>query len=245
MSVILNIVVGIIVGIIVNYFADVLPLSKGLTMPVCNNCSQPLSIKNYLFSFTCSKCGKPRPIRWIVVILIAALICVLMNFFPPAHLNIWSSIPVLILFGVIAVIDIEHHAVLIETSIVGLVLFMVYGILISGFLKTVFGILAGLGITLLLFFLGIAMAKVVGKIRGQEIEEVAFGFGDVLIGTILGALTGWPSIVGVIVIGLVSFAVFSVIYFVGLLLSKQYQAFSNALPFAPFLILGAIVIFYL
>jgi prepilin signal peptidase PulO-like enzyme (type II secretory pathway) len=245
MYLIINIIVGLFVGIIINYFSDVLPLSQGLTIPVCSECDQPFTIKDYLFSFNCSKCGKPKSNRWIIVIFSSVVICVLLKFFPPNLLNFWSSLPILIIFGILSVIDIEHHAVLVVTSVVGFVLFLVYGIFLVGLLRTLLGILGGLGATLILYILGMAMARLVGKIRGQEIEEVAFGFGDVLIGTALGALTGWPSIFGVIVIGLVTFAAFSVIYFVILLISKKYQAFSTALPFAPFLILGAVFIFYL
>jgi prepilin signal peptidase PulO-like enzyme (type II secretory pathway) len=245
MSLVFNIIIGLISGFIINYFADVLPLSQGLTAPVCSECGKPFTIIGYLFSFSCSKCGKSRPVRWIIVLLATSIISGLITFYPPNPLSFWTALPILILFGIFGVIDIEHHAVLIETAIAGLILFLIYGILISGFLKTILGLLAGLGITLSLYFLGTGVAKIVGKIRGREIEEVAFGFGDVMVGTILGALTGWPSIAGVIVISLFTFTAFSLIYFIFLLILGKYKAFANALPFAPFLILGAVMIFYL
>ena len=143
------------------------------------------------------------------------------------------------------VIDIEHHAVLIVTVAACFIVFGIYGYIFFGLLGELLGILTGMGITFFLYFLGIVMAKIVGTIRGEEIEEVAFGFGDVLMGTVLGALTGWPSIFGVVVIALISFAVFSIIYFLISLTSKRYQAFTTALPFVPFLILGTIIVFYL
>ena len=246
MTIIINVLVGILAGIIINYFSDILPLSQGLlTSPMCNECKEPFSLKDYLFSFSCSRCGKPKPIRWIIVLISSVFICILIEFFPPHYLNLWSSLPILILFGIISVIDIEHHAVFVITSFIGLLLFLVYGILLVGFPRTLLGVLAGLGTTLILYILGMMMAKIVGKVKGEEIDEVAFGFGDVLIGTMLGALTGWPSIFGAIVIGLVSFSILSAIYFLVLVLSKKYKAFTAALPFAPFLILGAIIIFYL
>ena len=98
---------------------------------------------------------------------------------------------------------------------------------------------------LIFYYLGIAFTKIAGKLRHQKIDEVAFGFGDVCVGTILGLLTGWPSIVGAFFISLLIFAAFSLVSLFALFLTKKYHAFSNAQPFAPFLILGAIAIFYL
>jgi len=98
---------------------------------------------------------------------------------------------------------------------------------------------------LIFYLLGIAFNAIIGKIRHQKIDEVAFGFGDVSIGTILGLLTGWPSIAGAIIIAILAFGVFSLVLILTLVLSKRYQAFANALPFAPFLILGTMVLFYL
>jgi hypothetical protein len=63
--------------------------------------------------------------------------------------------------------------------------------------------------------------------------------------TIFGFLVGWPSIVGVLLIAIIAFAVISVVFLASLILSKKYQAFASALPFAPFLILGVVVLFYI
>jgi len=143
------------------------------------------------------------------------------------------------------VIDIEHRVVLVQTSIFGFVLFFLYGIRLNDLLSTIFGALAGFLIMLIFYYLGIAFIKIAGKLKHQKIDEVAFGFGDVCVGTILGFLTGWPSIVGAFFISIFTFVAFSLVLFFALLLAKRYRAFSNAQPFAPFLILGAIAIFYL
>ena len=143
------------------------------------------------------------------------------------------------------VIDIEHRSVLFETSIFGFVLFLIYGIILNGLMRTMIGALAGF-LTMFLFYgLGIGLTKIAGKLRNQTIDEVAFGFGDVCIGLILGLLTGWPSIFGAITISIYTFGAFSLVLFFALLISRRYRAFASALPFTPFLILGAIAIFYL
>ena len=143
------------------------------------------------------------------------------------------------------VIDIEHRVVLVETSIFGFVLFFLYGIRLRDLLSTIFGALAGFLTMLTFYILGIAFTKVAGKLRHQKINEVAFGFGDVCLGTILGLLTGWPLLVGAFFISIFAFVAFSLVLFFALFLTKRYHAFSNTLPFTTFLILGAIAIFYL
>ena len=95
------------------------------------------------------------------------------------------------------------------------------------------------------YFLGIAFSKIVEKLRHREISEVAFGFGDVTTSAILGLLTGWPVIIGAITLGFITFAAYSIILLLVLILTKRYHAFTNALPFTPFLILGTIIIYYL
>ena len=143
------------------------------------------------------------------------------------------------------VIDIEHRLVLTQTTIFGFVLLFLYGIRMHALLSTVFGALAGFLIMLIFYILGIAYTKIAGKLRHQKIDEVAFGFGDVCLGTILGLLTGWPLIVGAIIISILASSAFSLVLIFALLLTKRYHAFSNTLPFTTFLILGAIAVFYL
>lgn len=245
MSLILVVIVGGIIGILINYFSDVLPVSRRIARPLCSVCSQPYSMKDYLISYKCSKCGSRISTRSIIVLISAIVICILLKFFPFSILGFWETLPILIFLGVIMVIDIEHRVVLVQTSIFGFVLFFLYGIRLSDLLSTIFGALAGFLIMLMFYFLGTAFIKIAGKLRHQKIDEVAFGFGDVCIGTILGLLAGWPLIVGVIFISILAFALFALVLFFALILAKRYHAFSNAQPFTIFLILGVIAIFYL
>lgn len=245
MSLMLVVIVGGIIGILINYFSDVLPVSRRIARPLCRVCNQPYSIRDYLISYRCSICDNKTSTRSIIVLISAIVICVLLKLFPFSILGFWATLPILIFLGVIMVIDIEHRVVLVQTSIFGFVLFFLYGIRLSDLLSTIFGALAGFLIMLTFYYLGIAFTKIAGKLRHQEIDEVAFGFGDVCLGTILGLLTGWPSIVGAFFISILTFVAFSLVLLFALLLAKRYRAFSNAQPFTTFLVLGAIAIFYL
>jgi len=245
MKLILNIIAGVICGILINYFSDVLPISRRLTRPKCKACDRPFTLKDYLFSYKCSNCGHKKSARTFIVLISTVVICVLLNYFPFSVFGFLGALPLLIFMGIVLTIDIEHRLVLLETSILGFVICLIYGIILRGLARTLLGALGGFAIMLLFYLLGLVFNVVMGKIKNQKIEEVAFGFGDVSMGTVLGLLTGWPSITGALIIAILAFGVFSLLFILGLILTKRYQAFASALPFVPFLILGAVVLFYL
>jgi hypothetical protein len=245
MSLAITVIAGGIIGMLINYFSDVLPVSRRFSRPICRVCNQPYSIKDYLISYKCPHCGSPINKRSIIVLISSIIVCILLNIFPFSTLGFWATLPILIFLGVILVIDIEHHSVLIETSIFGFVLCFIYGIILNGSRRTITGALAGFLVMLTFFLIGLAFSKIAGALRHKDIDEVVFGFGDVCLGLNLGLLTGWPLIIGSITISIIVFEIFTLIFFIALLLFRKYHAFSSALPFTPFLILGAVAIFYL
>lgn len=244
MLLILNAVIGALVGVLINYLADVLPISRRFSRPLCLNCGKIYSIKDYLFSFRCSKCGNKTSPRVIIVFVMTILCCILLAFFPLDGLSFWATLPVLVFLGVILVIDIEYRVVLTETSYIGLVLFFIYGIFMHDFLTTIIGGVAGFLIMLLLYYFGILFNKIIGKIRKQEIEEVALGFGDVYVCGFLGFFTGWPTIVATLLIAILASGIFSLLYIVVMTIIRRYRSFS-AIPYTPFLILAAIASYYI
>ena len=244
MLIIIKIFVGGIIGILINYLSDVLPISRKFSQPICKECNAPYTLKQYLSFSKCQQCGRRISTRTVLVPILSMGTCVLLHYFPFSTLSFWATLPILVFFAVMAIIDIEHHLIMIQMSLLGAILFFIYGLIIRGIRATLMGALVGFVITIFFYLLGIVFSRIVGKIRHKEISEVAFGLGDVLAGTFLGFLVG-PEILGAIFIALASFGVFSLFYILVLLLTRKYHAFTSALPFAPFLILGAIMIIYL
>lgn len=241
--------VGGVIGVLINYLADVLPQTRRFSQPVCPHCSKPFSLKGYLISFTCPNCSeKPRPRNFMVLIASIAA-SILVGIFPLMGLNFWLTIPVMIFLGMILVIDIEHHVVLIETSIVGLIFFFFYGWLIykwsmTGLLLTSVGGVAGFLIMLLIYFFGIFFSRGLGKIRKEEIKEAGLGFGDVYACAFLGFFTGWPFVIGMLIIAILISGIYSFIYMIVKAIKKDYQV-ASTIPYTPFLILGALATFYI
>ena len=245
MKISLAILCGLIVGFLINYFSDVLPASRRLGQPSCCNCGSDFMILDYIFFKRCSKCGKKRSTRSIVVMILSILVSVLLVYFPFSNLNFFASLPILVFMGMIVVIDFENRLVLIQTSFFGLFLFLLYGIIKNGFITTITGGLTGLLIMLFFYFSGKLLIFISGKLRGKKINEVAFGLGDVFFGTILGFLTGYPVIIGATVVTMLLFLIFSLFLFLYLLLNRKYQAYSLTLPFTTFQVVGVVAFFYL
>jgi len=237
-------VMGGVIGVVVNYLADVLPMTRRFSRPVCVHCQEPHTLRSYLISFNCPKCGKKPPARNFIVLILSIIAAVLVGIYPMMRLNFWLTIPIMIFLGLILVVDIEHHAVLIETSIAGLILFLAYGWYMQGILFTVIGGATGFIIMLLIYFLGILFSKGIGKMRKGDTPEEGLGFGDVYAGAFLGLFAGWPYAIGMIVIAILVSGIYSFIYLIVKSIRKDYQV-ASTIPYTPFLILGAIAINYI
>lgn len=241
---ILYVLMGGGAGVLINYLADVLPQTRKFSRPVCQKCEHPYTARNYLISFRCKNCGKGPSVRSILVLVISILCSVLLGMFPLSTLDYWTTLPIIVFLGLIIVIDIEHHAILIETSIFGIVLFFIYGWLLQGVLFTLIGGVAGFLIMFLIYLFGLVFSKGLGKIRKREVGEEGMGFGDVYAGAFLGLFTGWPYVIGMIIIAILASGIFSFIYILIKSFRKDYQL-ASTIPYAPFLILGAIAVNYI
>jgi leader peptidase (prepilin peptidase)/N-methyltransferase len=171
------------------------------------------------------------------------LLSILVAVFPIKGLPYWAAVPLFAFLMLILTIDMEYRAVLNETSIAGAILMLIFGIFMNGIVNTLLGGVAGYGAMLLLYYGGILFTRVLSRIRHQEIDEVALGFGDVNVTGFLGLLVGWPDILSTLVVAILLGGVISLLMIVGLLLTKRYQAFS-AIPYTPFLILAAIFVLF-
>lgn len=242
--IIVAIVVGIAAGILINYLANVLPYKRKLTEPFCLNCDAPLRWADFLFYRKCPKCGHRPAIRYLLVVAASTLASVILWVSPPDHLNYIGCVILFTYLGLIAVIDLEHRLVLHITSLAGIVIGLFVGFQINGVRSTLIGGAAGFAAMLLLYYLGALFGQLMAKLRGQEIEEVALGFGDVNISGVLGLIVGWPSIWVGLLCAILLGGIVSLLIILAMLAVRKYKPFT-AIPYAPFLIIGSIVLVYL
>jgi prepilin signal peptidase PulO-like enzyme (type II secretory pathway) len=107
---------------------------------------------------------------------------------------------------------------------------------------TLLGGAFGFGSMLLLYFLGEAFTRYMSKRRGEAIDEVALGYGDVNLCGITGLLLGWPVILAGILFTIFAGGIGSLLVIAYMLIRKRYNAFTP-IPYAPFLIFS--ILFYL
>lgn len=243
LSIIVIIILGLLSGMLVNYLSDTLPTTRKLGQPLCAYCQLGLSPDVYFLYRKCANCLKGRSIRYRLVQAGFLLISLGIILFPPQRVGMWWGMALAIYFGVVFVIDLEHKLILHPTSLVGVLLCGYLGWKMHGFSSTVWGATAGFGIMFALYGLGILFTKMVSRWRGEVVEEIALGFGDVILSFILGSLLGWPGITAGLLFAIIAGGVGSAIFILAGRLTKTYQSFT-AIPYAPFLLLGAAYLIY-
>ena len=244
LTILLMAVLGWLLGALINYLSDVLPVTRRFTPALCPQCQAKRSLLDYLLMLPCRACGTRRSIRAWVVQISAVAVAVGSALFPPERTGTWVTLVLMVFFGVVAVIDIEHRLIMHPVSLVGAVLGGAVGVWLHGWLPTLLGGVAGFGIMFGLYYLGALLARWIGRMRKQEIDEEALGFGDVTLSGVLGLLLGWPGIVAGLVYAILLGGLVSLIVIVYQFAVKRYQAF-QAIPYGPFLLLAAVILLFL
>jgi leader peptidase (prepilin peptidase)/N-methyltransferase len=243
--------VGWALGVLVNLLSDSLPISRRVEWPHCMACTAPRPIlawsaitARFTGSWTCDYCGVPIRNRNLVVEGIAALaVPALWVFHPPSV----SFIPALIIgfvFFLITVIDIEHRLILHTVTLPSAVIFAVLGFLDPelGVKRTLLGGAFGFVIFLALYLLGTAFSRWAGRRNAAASGEVALGFGDVTLATLIGLAVGFPGVIEALIRGILYAGIFSIAFLLFMVIRRKYAAFMP-IPYGPFLILGALWVY--
>ncbi len=242
MDILAPILLGVLAGYVINYISDILPKTRRFSQPTCPHCDMSTPWMDYLFLRYCHSCGQKRNIRTYSVILVVLTATVYIWLAPPSRTGFWLGYLLLSYLGVVFVIDLEHRLIMHPVSYTGAVLALVIGIYAHGLVPTLLGGAFGFGFMLLLYYLGELFSRYMSKRRGQPIDEVALGFGDVNLSGITGLLLGWPVILAGILFTIFAGGIGSLLVIVYMLLRKRYSAYTP-IPYAPFMILT--IMFYL
>ena len=255
-TLLIPILVSLVVGVFVNYLCDVLPMTRRLTRPVCHSCSRPLGLADYLLNRPCPACGRRPSWRYWAVMGSYLALSLYTWLFPSRPLGYPVGMLLLAWLGAVVVMDLEFHVVLHEVSAVGAVLGVAIGVWSRVVLPTLVGGITGFAIMLVFYGLGVVYSRWLSRRRkpssnaaagpqasAEEDDEVALGFGDVNLSGILGFMLGWPAIIAGLLTGILAAGVISLVYILGMVLLKKYRL-SMAIPYAPFLVLGAAIYLY-
>lgn len=193
----------------------------------------------------CSQCGARRGWRAPLVELFSAAGAVFLWRWAGGDAgSFYAALTVSFIFLLITVIDIEHRLVLWRVVWVSAIVLLLLGGLSPdrGWQKTVIGGLVGYGMVFALFLFGQAYMWVVARRRGQPLEEIAFGGGDVNLAGLVGLAVGWSGVLVAIFIGIFTAGLFSLGVLAVQLVRRRYDPHT---PFAygPFLVLGAMAVY--
>jgi len=147
----------------------------------------------------------------------------------------------------VTVTDLEHRVILHVVTLPAILLALLGAFLNPAWAtpkRALLGGAVGLVGTFGVYLLGAAFAWLVGRMRGQPISEVAFGFGDVTLNTFIGLIVRAPEIVFSMVIGFLLGGIAAILVLVVQGLRRRYRLFT-AIPYGPFLILGGMTMLYL
>jgi prepilin signal peptidase PulO-like enzyme (type II secretory pathway) len=249
-TLVVSILLGWLAGWLVNYLADVLPVTRRFSQPACLECNAPFNWKDYLLFRSCQN-GHARKARvWIVqFIILAASVYIWIK--PPSKIGYFLGLVLIIYFGVIFVIDLEHRLILHPTSIFGVFLGLIVGTVAHGIVPTLLGGLGGLLIMMIFYGLGVLFTRIRTKrmlANGQEPDdEEALGSGDVILVTILGFIVGWPLIWLCLLYGILLGGLISLFLILGLIVSGKYKtgALMTFIPYGPYFITtAALIVFF-
>jgi leader peptidase (prepilin peptidase)/N-methyltransferase len=258
-TLLLPLVLGWVAGLFINYAADVLPSTRRFSQPFCTHCQAPFSWKEYLTLRPCRNCGTSRSLRtWLVQILTTGAF-VYFWLFPSKALGIPLGMLVIIYFGIITVIDLEHRLILHPTSLAGAVLGLVVGTAIHsradglwvGAAKSLLGGLFGFAVMYLLYQFGTLVARYRARkmqAAGQAADdEEALGGGDVYLAGVLGLMLGWPFIWDALLLGVLLGGLISLLFIVALLVRRRYSsdALMTFIPYGPYFIMSAFYLLFL
>ncbi len=242
---------GFLLGVVINMLGDSLPRFRQVRAPTCPYCDAPrppLAWSGTLAWLsgrrTCQFCSESLGLRHPLVELGAAAWTVWLYSLNPAPEAFWPALTLSIIFLLILVTDFEHRLILHAVTLPSAVVIALLGVLDPGRgpVKTILGGAAGFVAVLGLYLLGGVFARLMSRMRGQQLEEVAFGFGDVTLAGLIGLAVGWPGVIVALFIGILAGGVFSLGYLLTMFLRRRYQAFMP-IPYSPFLILGALVVY--
>jgi prepilin signal peptidase PulO-like enzyme (type II secretory pathway) len=163
----------------------------------------------------------------------------------PSPTIFWPGFVIFSIFLLITVIDIEHRLILHVVTGPAAVLIGLLGVLDTerGFQKTLVGGLVGFGVVLGLYLLGGVFARLIARLRGQILDEVVFGFGDVTLAGVLGLSVGNPGILIALFLGILAAGEYSLVHILFMFFRRTYKAFVP-IPYGPFLILGGSIVYY-
>ena len=257
--IILTAIAGLFAGGLINALADDLPQRRRLRKPhYPDGTPRPpiawLGVLAFLTGKRTSPGGAALSLRYPLAELATSGLMVLTIFaalqnetFYTVVLAFWLVF--MAIFVLITVIDVEHRLILFVVMRPAFLLALIYIVVLAVTFQSptlavdkLIGGAVGFGVFFLLYNGGFLFTYILGKLRGREIGEVAFGYGDVMLAGFGGLLLGWRLQIIAMFITVFLGAFGALAYLIARrFLGKRYRAFA-AIPYGPYIVIATIVV---
>src|SRR4030043_1294533 len=237
---IVSIIFGAFIGSFLNVCISRLPKEESIIWPgsYCPDCKKPIRfydniplVSYVLLTGKCRNCKKPISIQYPLIEGITALssLFLFMRFGPSlSYLFYFAFVAALI---VITIIDLYHQIIPDVISLPGIGVGLIASPILpqNTFLNSLIGVLLGGG-----------SLFIVGTLYQWLFKREGMGGGDVKLLAMIGAFLGWKAVILTILLG----SLIGSIIGISIMVLKG-KDFKYAIPFGPFLSLGAVIsLFY-
>jgi leader peptidase (prepilin peptidase)/N-methyltransferase len=235
---------GYLIGAAVNFVVEWLYIQRHAYSAEENQRIKAAGWPRYLaWPFTTGRARTKQKARILLVEFLFIIAAIWLWFTPPDRVEFWWGIVVLAYFAIVIIMDVEYKIVMHQVSIAGAVLGLALGTYLRGIVVTLIGGAFGYIIMYLFYKLGEVFVRWVSKRRGEELDEVALGFGDVNLSGVVGLFLGWPPIILGLFIAVFGGGLVSILFVLISVIFRRFRAFA-AMPYAPFLALAALVMLF-
>jgi prepilin signal peptidase PulO-like enzyme (type II secretory pathway) len=256
-------IVGFLVGVLVNLLADYLPAQRyrreslaspfSTSVPPVPRFAPNVPITRFhLWSGIVSALLRkptfdpPRTMRRAAVEIGLAVAYAWVG----THYATDPHLPLLLFYGavfaLIAVIDVERRWILAITIYPPMLIALAEAAFFPrvSLESAVRGGLYAFGALYAAFLGGLVFAQIMALFTGKRIGRTVLGFGDVLIAALIGVILGTDALGTALLITAFSGGLAALIFIIGGRLRRKRRRKFAAIPYAPYLVLGAAVMLY-
>lgn len=256
LNVLIVAVIGLVAGGVINALADDLPRRRRVSVPhYPDDTPRPVVAWLGLLAFLTGKHTSPTgvkltwryPVTEIGTALLMVVTVLVTDQDPEvSSLQLVFYLIYMAIFVLITVIDLEHRLILFVVIIPSAAVAILDAILTPlnhrpDLSTALLGGLLGFAVFFLMYLGGILFSYIVAKVRGYELPEVAFGYGDVMLSTLCGLILGWQPMIIAMFIAVFLGALGAVIYLIARAVSGRYNMFTP-LPYGPYIVAGTLIL---
>lgn len=243
--VLIAIPLGMVAGAIVNWLADDLPERYRPRPPhYKDGTPRPfLSLVGFATGKRVSASGSKLSLRYPLVELGMMILYAYVALAYPVKPASFFWLGVIFILMLITVIDLEHRLILYIVIVPSCIYALIGAVLVGDrpFMDYIIGGLAGFGIFFIFYFGGILFIVIMSNARGEEVEEVAFGFGDVMLATLSGFLLGWQALIFAIMLTVFLGAFGAILYLIVQWIGRGRYEMFTALPYGQYIVIGTLI----